>query len=103
MDQVAADNATATTTTTSSSQEVNTAADLARLRDGGKPLTSQELKELNAWIKAFEEIAQMEDQLRALESWKRPRSVFSESAIPFRNPTAGSQLPARDSKDSSSH
>ncbi len=45
----------------------------------------------------------MEDRLRALESQKRPRSVFSESAIPLRNPTARSQPPAKDSKDSSSH
>ena len=103
MDQVAADNATATTTNTSSSREVNAAADLARLRDSGKPLTSQELKELNARIKAFEEMARMEDRLRALESQKRPRSVFSESAIPLGNPTARSQPPARDSRNSSSH
>ena len=103
MDQVAADNATATTTTTNSSREVNTAADLARLRNDGKPLTSQELRELNARIKAVEEIAQMEDRLRALESRKRPRSEFSESAIPLENPIAGQQRPTRSSGNSSSH
>jgi uncharacterized protein YceH (UPF0502 family) len=73
VDQEAFDD-NATTTTSHSSQEVNTTADLARLRNNGKPLTPQELKELNARIKAFEEMARMEDQLRALESRKRPRS-----------------------------
>src|SRR6202035_305716 len=67
----------ASTTSNNSSREVNTAADLAKLRNAGKPLSSQELKELNARIKAFEEMARMEDQLRALESRKRPRSQES--------------------------
>ena len=34
-------------------REVNTAADLARLRNEGKILTPQELKELSARIKAL--------------------------------------------------
>jgi hypothetical protein len=72
MDQAAIDD-NATTATSHSSREVNTAADLARLRNDGKPLTSQELKELNTRIKAFEEMARMEDRLKALESRKRPR------------------------------
>ena len=55
----------------SSTMEVTTAADLAKLRAEGKPLTSQELKELNARIKAFEEMARMEDRLRLLENRKR--------------------------------
>ena len=55
-------------------REVNTAADLARLRNEGKILTPQELKELSARIKALEEMAKMEDRLKALESWKRLRS-----------------------------
>jgi len=67
----------ASTTSDNSSREVNTAADLAKLRNAGKPLSSQELKELNARIKAFEEMARMEDRLRALESRKRPRSQES--------------------------
>ena len=65
-DQEAFDNAS--TTSDNSSREVNTAADLAKLRNAGKPLSSQELKELNARIKAFEEMARLEDRLRALES-----------------------------------
>ena len=40
---------------------VNTAADLARLRDKGRLLSSQELKELNTRVKALEEIAKLED------------------------------------------
>ena len=55
----------------SSTMEVTTAADLAKLRAEGKPLTSQELKDLNARIKAFEEMVQMEDRLRLLENRKR--------------------------------
>jgi hypothetical protein len=63
----------ATASTSSSTMEVTTAADLARLRAEGKPLTSQELKELNSRIKAFEEMARMEDRLRLLENRKRQR------------------------------
>jgi single-stranded DNA-specific DHH superfamily exonuclease len=55
--------------------EVNTAADLARLRDEGRPLSSQELKELNTRVKALEEMARLEDRLRALENRKRSRTA----------------------------
>src|SRR6266700_5902854 len=58
---------------TPSGTEVNTAADLAKLRADRKPLTCQERRELNTRIKAFEEMAQIEDRLRALESRKRQR------------------------------
>jgi hypothetical protein len=51
--------------------EVTTAADLARLQAEGKPLTSQELKELNTRIKAFKEMARIEDRFRLLENRKR--------------------------------
>ena len=100
VDQVATDD---TTTTLNGSWEVNTAADLARLRNDGKLLTSQELKELNARIKALEDMARMEDRLRTLESRKRPRSEFSESALPTENPTTEMQQQARSSRNSSSH
>ena len=63
----------AASATPSSTMEVTTAADLAKLRADGKPLTSQERRELNTRIKAFEDMAQMEDRLRALESRKRQR------------------------------
>ena len=100
MDQVApSNNATqealydnATTTSDNSSQEINTAADLAKLRNAGKPLSSQEIKELNARIKAFEEMAQMEDRLRALENRKRPRlQESSDLTVPPKNPTASTR------------
>ncbi len=61
----------AATSPASSTMEVTTAADLARLRAEGRTLTSQELKDLNACIKAFEEMARIEDRLRLLENWKR--------------------------------
>src|SRR6266487_5503705 len=101
VDQVAADDTT--TTTTNSSREVNTAANLARLRNDSKPLTSQELKELNTRIKAFEEIARMEDRLRTLESRKQPRSKLSESALLPKGPTARLQPHTRSTRNSSSH
>ena len=83
----------ATTTSDSSSREVNTAADLAKLRNDGKPLTSQELKELNTRIKAFEEMAQMEDRLRTLENRKQPRSQeSSDLTLPPEDPTASTGL-----------
>ena len=92
MDQGASDD-NATTTSHNSSREVNTAADLAKLRNDGKPLTSQELKELNARIKAFEEMARMEDRLRALENRKRPRSQeTSKRTLPPEDLTAPAGL-----------
>jgi len=69
----------ATTSSNNSGWEVNTTANLAKLYNASKPLSSQELKELNARIKAFEEMARMEDQLRALESRKQPRSQESSN------------------------
>ena len=77
------------TTASDNSRAVNTAADLAKLRNAGKPLSSQELKDLNARIKAFEEMARLEDRLRALESRKRPRSQeSSELTLPPEDPIA---------------
>jgi hypothetical protein len=91
-----------TSTVSNNGREVNTAADLAKLRNDGKLLTSQELKELNTRVKALEEMARLEDRLRALESRKRPRSELSESALPLENPTAGLQPSTRGSRHSSS-
>ena len=67
VDQVAPDD-NANITTSEGGWEINTAADLARLRNEGKTLTPQELKELSARVKALEEMAKVEDWLRALES-----------------------------------
>ena len=50
--------------------EVNTAADLARLRDEGRLLSSQELRELSTRVKTQEDIAKLEDWLRVLENRK---------------------------------
>ena len=61
----------AASATPSSTMEVTTAADLAKLRAEGKPLTSQERRELNTRIKAFKDMAQMEDRLWTLEKRKR--------------------------------
>ena len=60
----------AASTTPSGTTDVTTAANLAKLWADGKPLTSQEQKELNTQIKAFEEMAQIEDWLWALENQK---------------------------------
>ena len=48
-------------------------------------------------------MARMEDRLRALESQKRPRSQFLESAIPSIEPIARSRLSTRSSRNTSSH
>ena len=81
------------TTTSDNSRTVNTAADLAKLRNAGKPLSSQELKELNNRIKAFEEMARMEDRLNALESRKRLRSQeSSDLTLPPKDPTATTRI-----------
>ena len=81
------------TTASDNSRAVNTAADLAKLRNAGKPLSSQELKELNNRIKAFEEMARMEDRLKALESRKRPRSQeSSDLTLPPEDPTATTRI-----------
>src|SRR5439155_14622572 len=96
-DQVANDN---TSTASENSQEMITAADLAKLRDNGKTLTPQELKELNTRIKALEEMACMEDRLRALESRKRPRTT--KSVLPD-NLMADLQLEPRNSGYSQDH
>src|SRR5882757_1187534 len=61
--------------------DVNTAADLARLQNEGRPLSSQELKELNTRVKALEEMARLEDRLKALENRKRPRSAATEDQL----------------------
>ena len=61
--------------TPEASTTVNTAADLARLRDEGRTLTTQELKELTTKIKALEDMTKLEDRLRALENQKQPRSA----------------------------
>ena len=76
--------------------EVTTAADLARLRADGKPLSSQERKELNTRIKAFEDMAQMEDRLRALENRKRshdsgPAEPPTRASISPREPSTANQ------------
>jgi hypothetical protein len=100
VDQVALDNSAtqeafnnASTTSDNSSWEVNTAADLARLRNASNPLLLQELEELNTRIKAFEEMARLEDRLKALESRKRPRSQeFSKLTLPFGDPIAPTGL-----------
>ena len=82
-------------------REVNTAADLARLRNEGKILTPQELKELSTRIKALEDMAKMEDQLKALENRKCPRSHESsetlapEAPLPPRSPSIRRQTQGR--------
>jgi len=78
----------AASTTPSGTTDVTTAADLAKLRADGKPLTSQERKELNTRIKAFEEMAQMEDRLRALENRKRSHDIAAAES-----PTRASPSP----------
>ena len=81
----------ATTSTSGTAYRVNTAADLTKLRTEGKPLTTQELKELNARVKAFEEMARIEDRLRLLENRKRTSEVIKESTDPA-SPSASARF-----------
>ena len=60
--------------------EINSAADLARLRNDGRYLNTQEIKEINTRLKALEEMAKMEDRFRALENRKRPRTPAIEDS-----------------------
>ena len=69
----AADRAASITTNTNI-HRVNTAADLARLRDEGTHLNPQELKELKARLRSLEEMAKFEDRFRLLERRERPHS-----------------------------
>jgi hypothetical protein len=66
----------ATTSASGTAREVNTAADLARLRAEGKTMTASELKELTTRIKALEEIAKLEDRLRHLENQRRTSNAI---------------------------
>jgi hypothetical protein len=61
-------------------REINTAADLARLRAEGTMLTATELKELNARIKTLEDMAKLEDRLRLLENRKRTSDAITGAA-----------------------
>ena len=87
----------AATSPASSTMEVTTAADLARLRAEGRTLTSQELKDLNACIKAFEEMARIEDRLRLLENWKRQHDSEASENNQVERPIdhSGTLLPNR--------
>ena len=67
----------ATTSALGTAREVNTAADLARLRAKGKTITALELKELTTRIKALEEMAKLEDRLRHLENQRRTSDVIA--------------------------
>jgi len=77
-EQVALGEPAASSSDSEISPEINTAADLAKLRTEGRPLTSQELKELSARVKTFEEMARIEDRLRLLENRKRTSEVIED-------------------------
>ena len=77
-DQVALGEPAASSSASRTNQEANLAAELVRLRDEGRPLSSQELKELNARVKTLEEIAKLEGRLRALDDQRRPRSTDTD-------------------------
>ena len=68
-----------TADTTGRSREVNTTADLARLRAEGTLLTASEIKELNNRLKTLEEMAKMEDRFRQLKKRKRSSTAKARS------------------------
>src|SRR4051812_19639540 len=88
----------ASTDATAFSKAITTTAKLAQLRNDGKTLTTQELKELNARVKALEEMAYIEDRLRLLENKKRSRAdetLSDQSINESPTPTAAIQRPSR--------
>jgi hypothetical protein len=94
LEQVVALGTSATTSASAlgTGHQVNTAADLAKLRAKGKALTASELKELNVRIKALEEMAKLEDRLRLLENQKRTSDAITgatsqEDPSVLRNPS----------------
>ena len=77
------DQAASANSTESTAKGLPTSQDLAQLCSAGKTISPQELKELTAQIKTFEEIARLEDRLKALENRKRPAPCTRESTIGF--------------------
>jgi hypothetical protein len=92
LEQVAFGESAATNSASEPNREVNTAADLARLRTKGKLLTTQELKELNTRVKALEEMARLEDRLKILESRKRTSQAI-EDLISQSGPSVPQPIP----------
>jgi hypothetical protein len=77
-EQVALGERAASSSDSETSPGINTAADLAKLRMEGRPLTNQKLKELSARVKTFEEMARIEDRLRLLENRKRTSEAIED-------------------------
>lgn len=65
--------------TGSAVQELPTSQEIARLRSAGRAMAPQELKELTAKVKALEDMARLEDRLKALENRKRSAPPTEES------------------------
>ena len=61
------DRAVSTDSTRSIPRDLPTSMDLAQLRHTGKTLSPQELKKLAARVRTLEEMARLEDRLKALE------------------------------------
>ena len=98
-----ADPSTSTSTSTdstTSNKVITTAAELAQLRNEGKTLSTQELKELNARVKALEEMARIEDRLRVLENRKRSRTDETIDDQSTNAPVEPSEAIARPSRGS---
>jgi len=60
------------------SPKINTAADLVKLQAEGRPLTNQELKELNARVKTFEEMVWIEDCFCLFKNCKRTSGMIED-------------------------
>ena len=78
MEQVTLSEPTASSSNSEISSKINITADLIKLQTEGRPLTNQELKELSARVKTFEEMARIEDRLRLLENRKRTSEVIED-------------------------
>jgi hypothetical protein len=85
--------ATTSAFTTRPGREVYTVADLDRLQAKGTTLIASELKELNAKVKAIEEIARIRERLRALENRKRTSDVVASAVSLKEAPVLGDPTP----------
>jgi hypothetical protein len=74
-------------------REVNTVADIDRLQAEGTTLTASELKELNAKVKAMEELSRLRERLRALENRRRTSDAIASNPSLEEVPIPGDPTP----------
>jgi hypothetical protein len=93
-DQVAPGTSATTSASASASyREIHTVADIDRLQAEGTTLTASELKELNAKVKAMEELSRLRERLRALENRRRTSDAIASNPSLEEVPELGDPTP----------